>query len=115
MQSAIRRIAGLPGVSVKKVSSFTASRPVGGPPGQPAYLNGALRIHTRLTPRELLRSLKDIEKDLGRKKAKRNSPRVIDIDILLYDAEVMRSPGLVIPHPRMFERDFVMRPLAEVL
>ena len=81
---------------------------------QPPFLNMALRCETDLSPLELLRRLKDIESTLGRVASFRNGPRLIDLDILFYDNLVLESAPLVIPHPRLHERAFVLVPLAEI-
>ena len=72
------------------------------------------QVSTELTPVDLLQSIKQIEKNLGRKPNFRNAPRIIDIDILLYDDTIMKMKDLVIPHPRLVERAFVLIPLAEI-
>jgi len=87
----------------------------GGPKNQPNFLNCALKIKTSLSPLKLLKYLKTIEKSLGRGKAVRNGPRIIDLDILLYGERVIKAKELIIPHPRLFKRDFVIKPLAEVI
>ncbi len=103
------------GVQVEALSSFRETRPVGGPP-QGLYLNGALRGRTHLGPFELLRVLKDIERRLGRDlEGPRWGPRPIDLDILLFDDLFLVTPELVLPHPRMGARAFVLEPLVEVL
>jgi 2-amino-4-hydroxy-6-hydroxymethyldihydropteridine diphosphokinase len=81
---------------------------------QPAFLDQALGIETLLSPLELLATLKRIEADLGRTATFRNGPRLIDLDILFFDDLVMETPGLVIPHPRLAERAFVLVPLANL-
>jgi 2-amino-4-hydroxy-6-hydroxymethyldihydropteridine diphosphokinase len=73
-----------------------------------------MKIATSLSPRDLLVTLQDIEYKLGRLRPFKNAPRTIDLDILLYDTEIIDEPGLTIPHPRMFEREFVMKPLLEI-
>jgi 2-amino-4-hydroxy-6-hydroxymethyldihydropteridine diphosphokinase len=79
------------------------------------FINGVAKIHTSLTPMALLGLLKTIERDLGtREKAVRFGPRTIDLDILLYDDEVVRAEPLVIPHERMHERAFVMVPMCDI-
>jgi len=88
---------------------------VGGPAGQPDFLNAAVKIDTRLSPCSLLSRLKGIEKQLGRKKGVRFGPREIDLDILLYSDKVIKSKRLTVPHPRMFMRDFVIKPLEQIL
>ncbi len=81
---------------------------------QPRFLNLVCQVSTRLAPRELLMLVKGIERKLGRVPGKVNAPRPIDIDILFHGDEVVNSPELVIPHPRMTERAFVLVPLAEI-
>ena len=112
---AIKKITALKKTKVIKVSKLIKSDPVGGPPGQGKYLNGAVKIKTELLPGTLLKELKKIEHELGRVKTVRNGPRVIDLDILLYADKMINTKKLVIPHPRMFFRDFVIKPLLEVL
>ncbi len=81
---------------------------------QPAFLNMAVRAETDLAPADLLAFLKSLETDLGRTPTFRNGPRLIDIDILFYDDLILHTPPLVIPHPRLHERDFVLVPLADI-
>ena len=83
-------------------------------PDQPAFLNMVLRGVTELSPEALLAFIKQIEHDLGRTASVRYGPRVIDIDIIDYDGQQLQCPNLVIPHPRMHERAFVLRPLADI-
>ncbi|MFC2065728.1 2-amino-4-hydroxy-6-hydroxymethyldihydropteridine diphosphokinase [Chloroflexota bacterium] len=80
---------------------------------QPRFLNMVCQVSTRLAPEGLLALAKGIESKLGRT-GKSNAPRPIDIDILLYDTQVIETPKLVIPHPRMMDRAFVLVPLAEI-
>lgn len=96
-----------------KVSSVYDTDPVGNV-DQPRFLNIVCQVYTRLAPQELLALAKGIESKLGRVQGKSNAPRPIDIDILLYDEQVVNTPELVIPHPRMPERAFVLVPLAEI-
>jgi 2-amino-4-hydroxy-6-hydroxymethyldihydropteridine diphosphokinase len=81
---------------------------------QPAFLNQALKTETGLPPVDLLAYLKDLEAQLGRRPNFRYGPRLIDIDILLYDNLVLSLPGLEIPHPRLAQRAFVLAPLADL-
>ena len=99
--------------SVESISSFYETKPVGYL-DQPDFLNTTCLITTDLSPLELLHFLKQIERQMGRQASFRNAPRPIDIDILLYDEVVLDSPDLIIPHPRMAERAFVLVPLAEI-
>lgn len=99
--------------SVDKVSSCYETRPVGYLQ-QPDFLNVACLVATELSPQELLRFFKQIERQVGRQANLRNAPRPIDIDMLFYDDLVLESPELTIPHPRMSERASVLLPLAEI-
>jgi 2-amino-4-hydroxy-6-hydroxymethyldihydropteridine diphosphokinase len=114
LDRAIQSLREQPGVAVTRVSSWHETVPVGGPAGQGNYLNGAAELQTDLEPIALLRVLLDIERDLGRVRLERNGPRTIDLDLLLYADRIVHEPGLVVPHPRLHERDFVLNPLAEV-
>jgi 2-amino-4-hydroxy-6-hydroxymethyldihydropteridine diphosphokinase len=96
-----------------RVSRFFETEPVGVDP-QPLFLNAALAGETRLSPRELLDRLLDIETQLGRTRPHAGAPRTLDLDLLLYDDWVIDEPGLQVPHPRFRERHFVLAPLAEV-
>ncbi|MDD4907991.1 MAG: 2-amino-4-hydroxy-6-hydroxymethyldihydropteridine diphosphokinase [Candidatus Omnitrophica bacterium] len=102
------------GVKIEKFSRIYETDPIGGPP-QGKFLNAALRMRTSLAPAALLKTLKRIEKQLGRKKAVRFGPRLIDLDILLYGDKLIHTKSLQIPHPRMFEREFVLKPLREIV
>jgi len=112
---AVKLIRALKDTQIIKASKLFESAPCGGPAGQPDYLNAALSISTNFSPLNLLKKLKRIEKDLGRVPAARFGARVIDLDILLYGDRVIRNKVLTVPHPRMFSRDFVIKPLTEVL
>lgn len=100
-------------VPIIKTSSLLETEPVGGPP-QGKFLNAVVKAHTELPPKELLILAKAIESFLGREETEVNEPRPIDIDILLYDNLCLNHPRLTIPHPRMFDRDFVIKPLKEI-
>ena len=82
--------------------------------GQPAFLNAALIGETKLEPLVLLRAVKDLENDLGRQPTFHYGPRSIDIDIIFYGDETVDLPELAIPHPRVAEREFVLRPLNDI-
>ena len=98
---------------LEKVSSIYDTEPIGDTE-QPRFLNMVCQVSTMLGPMELLALAKGIESKMGRVAAKRNAPRPIDIDILFYDDQVMETPTLVIPHPSLTEREFVLIPLAEI-
>jgi 2-amino-4-hydroxy-6-hydroxymethyldihydropteridine diphosphokinase len=102
------------GVVVRQVSSYCETAPVGGPPGQGDFLNAAAELQTELAPDDLLRVLLDIEQKLGRVRGVRHGPRTIDLDLLLYGELVLSGADLIVPHPRLHERLFVLQPLAEI-
>lgn len=102
-----------PRVRVERLSSLYQTRPEGFRE-QPMFLNAVLRGRTSLSPQALLRRAKEIEEELGRRPSFPNAPRPIDIDILLYGDRVLDTPELVIPHPRLVERAFVLVPLMEI-
>ena len=96
------------------IASLYETSPVGGPPGQPDFLNSAVRIQTSLTPHDLLETVLVIERWLGRTRGVRWEQRSIDVDLLLFDDLVLEDEGLWVPHPRLHERRFVLEPLAEI-
>jgi len=101
-------------VRLLKVSALRETEPVGGPP-QGAYLNGAALVESDLPPRDLLALLKSVETRVGRKPGGvRWGPREVDLDILLYGDLVVQEPGLLVPHPRLTGRRFVLEPAAEI-
>jgi 2-amino-4-hydroxy-6-hydroxymethyldihydropteridine diphosphokinase len=115
IRSAVALLGTQPGIDVVAVSSLRETEPVGYV-DQPAFLNGAVAIETELSPQELLGRLLAVELALGRVRGKspRFGPRAIDLDLLLYGAEVVDEPGLTVPHPRLAERRFVLEPLHEL-
>lgn len=113
---AVKKINNLKDTRVIKLSRIIETEPFGGPAGQPKFLNAALKIKTNLSPTNLLKKLKTIEQELGRpKKHGRSRPRTIDLDILFYSDKVINRKELKIPHPKIFERDFVIKPLLEIV
>jgi 2-amino-4-hydroxy-6-hydroxymethyldihydropteridine diphosphokinase len=100
-------------IKVEAVSSIYDTRPVGNT-RQARFLNQVCTVVTSFTPTELLIFTKEIEKKMGRTPGPVNSPRPIDIDILFYGNQVIELPGLIIPHPRLTERAFVLVPFAEI-
>jgi 2-amino-4-hydroxy-6-hydroxymethyldihydropteridine diphosphokinase len=95
-------------------SSLYETAAVGGPPGQGPYLNAAVAIRTILEPAALLARCLQIESHLGRVRSEPWGPRTIDLDLLLYSDRIVESESLIVPHPRMHERRFVLVPLAEI-
>jgi 2-amino-4-hydroxy-6-hydroxymethyldihydropteridine diphosphokinase len=111
LQGAVDEIARLG--AIEAISSVYETDPVGYA-DQPSFLNAVVRIRTNLPAIDLLTSLLGIEKRLGRVRTFRNAPRVVDLDLLLYDDLIVDDPGLAVPHPRLHERAFVLVPLAEI-
>jgi 2-amino-4-hydroxy-6-hydroxymethyldihydropteridine diphosphokinase len=101
------------GITVTKRSSIIETRPWG-VTDQPEFVNMAVEIETSLKPEELLHILKKVEIETGRQPALRWGPRVIDLDILLYEDLVMKTTDLEVPHPHLAEREFALKPLAEI-
>ena len=95
------------------MSTLHDTEPADGAP-PPRFLNAAARIETELPPRELLELLLRVEHELGRERPYPGAPRPIDLDLLLYDDAVIDEPGLVVPHPRMHQRAFVLRPWLDI-
>jgi len=113
LREAIKRLKALG--EVRAVSSFYDTEPVGYV-AQPRFLNGALLLETDLGPEELMRALLAVERAMGRDRTGTvaKGPRVIDLDLLLYGDAVVNTGELTLPHPAMAEREFVLRPLAEI-
>ena len=107
-----RAVAGLPGVVA--VSPVYETDPVGGPPGQGAYLNAVVELDPDLTPRELLGVAHRLEEEAGRVRAERWGPRTLDVDVLLVGDLVVDEPDLQVPHPRLRQRAFVLVPLHDL-
>jgi 2-amino-4-hydroxy-6-hydroxymethyldihydropteridine diphosphokinase len=107
-----RAVAGLP--DVVAVSSVYETAPVGGPAGQGPFLNIVVELDTELAPRQLLEVARRLEDAAERTREVRWGPRTLDVDVLLVGDEVVDDVDLVVPHPRMWERRFVVEPLAEL-
>ncbi|MEO8345058.1 MAG: 2-amino-4-hydroxy-6-hydroxymethyldihydropteridine diphosphokinase [Betaproteobacteria bacterium] len=114
---AIAALARLPRTRILKASPNYVSAPVAGNGEQPDYVNAVVALRTCLGPRSLLRRLQAIERRHGRVRlasTPRNSPRTLDLDLLLFERRRMRLPHLTVPHPRMHERAFVLKPLLDI-
>ena len=96
------------------IASLYETSPVGGPPAQPAYLNSVVRVLTALGPLPLLEAVLAIEAFRGRVRKERWGERLIDIDLLFYDDLVLNDERLTLPHPRLHQRRFVLKPLSEI-
>jgi 2-amino-4-hydroxy-6-hydroxymethyldihydropteridine diphosphokinase len=112
LQAAMARLAA-PDFRIRRVSSIYETEPVD-LRDQPWFLNLVLEAETDLFPKQLLARIRKVELELGHKRLRKKGPRTIDIDILLYGETVIESAELVIPHPRLTERRFVLEPLAEL-
>jgi 2-amino-4-hydroxy-6-hydroxymethyldihydropteridine diphosphokinase len=113
VRHAFSEIASLPKTQLVRTSSLYKTAPLGYD-NQPDFINAVAEVATGLEPLDLLRSLLDIETRHGRERPFPNAPRVLDLDLLLYDDLMMQTPELTLPHPRMHERGFVLLPLAEI-
>jgi len=114
LDQAVTALREHPAITVRRVSTFLETEPVGGPTGQGRYLNGVAEIETTLSAEELLRFFLEVEQRLGRVREERFGPRTIDLDLLLYGKETREGRELTLPHPRMHERGFVLVPLVEI-
>ena len=111
---AIEGLALHPAIEIADISAIYETPPWGRT-DQPAFLNAAVLVETGLAPRALLEVILGIERSLGRVRGQLWGPRTIDIDILLYGDRQVSEPGLTVPHPRIQERAFVIKPLADIL
>lgn len=105
-------VAAIP--DVVAVSPVYETEPVGGPPGQSPYLNLVVALDTALSPRQLLELAQGLEARAGRVRSEPGGPRTLDVDVLLVGDLTVGEPDLVVPHPRMWERRFVLAPLADL-
>jgi len=112
LQRAVELMDARLGIQVVRSSRVYETEPLG--PPQPAYLNAVVEVLTDLEPRELLKETQAVEDELGRVRGERWGPRTIDVDVLTFDERTVDEPELVVPHPRMHERGFVLVPLGEL-
>jgi len=112
LHAALDALAQVPGVRLQKTSSLYRTAPVDS--SGPDYVNAVAEIATRLAPHDLLSALQAIENAHGRERPYLNAPRTLDLDVLLYGPLTIDTPTLTIPHPRMWQRAFVVVPLAEI-
>ena len=113
LEKGIRQINHLPETNIVKRSSLYKSKPLG-PKNQPNYINAVIKIKTKYEPIELLDELQKIENNHHRKRIKKWGPRTLDLDILLFNEIEINHDRLIIPHPEMINRDFVLIPLFEL-
>jgi 2-amino-4-hydroxy-6-hydroxymethyldihydropteridine diphosphokinase len=112
LAGAIASLAALDGVKLVAQSAFYRSAPIDS--SGPDYVNAVVQLQTTLTAPELLAQLQTIEQGAGRERPYRNAPRTLDLDILLFGDASIQSESLTVPHPRMWQRAFVLLPLAEI-
>lgn len=112
LEKALVALDQIPGIEVRQISSWYQTKPVG--PPQPDYLNGAAILTIRQTPAELLSLLQAVELQFGRVRNQKWGARTLDLDIILYEALILNTPQLTIPHPYFNQRAFVLVPLAEI-
>ncbi|WP_313815824.1 2-amino-4-hydroxy-6-hydroxymethyldihydropteridine diphosphokinase [Citricoccus sp.] len=110
LAAAVRQLAETPGIELTGVSPVAITQPVGGPPGQPEYLNLVVTLTTRLSPRALLAAGQQIESTHHRTREVRWGPRTLDIDVITYADLTSEDPELILPHPRAHLRAFVLTP-----
>lgn len=115
IRAALRDLEQSGDVRVLRCSRLRETEAMGGPPGQGKYLNAVAELETGLSPEKLLERMLGLEQAHGRVRAERNAARTLDLDLLLYPGVKMRTPALTLPHPRMWERDFVLGPLGELV
>jgi 2-amino-4-hydroxy-6-hydroxymethyldihydropteridine diphosphokinase len=112
-KEAIERIGLIEGIKILRSSSLYRTEPVGFIK-QNWFVNAVVEVRTLLTPKELLKALKIVEREMGRGENLRWGPRIIDLDILLYNQDIIQEESLVIPHPELHKRRFVLVPLCEI-
>ncbi|MBE9028796.1 2-amino-4-hydroxy-6-hydroxymethyldihydropteridine diphosphokinase [filamentous cyanobacterium LEGE 11480] len=112
LEAAIKTLDQTPQIRVEQCSSWYLTKAIG--PPQPDYINGCAILQTSLTPPQLMQTLLEVENQFGRIRRERWGARTLDLDLLLFDDVVLESPDLIIPHPRMGDRAFVLIPLAEI-
>ena len=114
LRAAVAALAEHPQISLKRASSLDQTPALGGPAGQPDYLNGVIEVATSLSAQELLAFCQHLEAAAGRRREVRWGARTLDLDLLLYGDQVSNDSALTLPHPRLQERHFVLLPLAEI-
>lgn len=123
-KESIQMLSCVSGIALERISSFYKTEPVIDDPGikehleelehQNWFINAAVEIRTTLSPRDLLGALQNIEKSMGRERKFAGAPRNVDLDLLLYSQEIIREADLIVPHPRMHQRRFVLEPMCEI-
>lgn len=114
IEAALNALQRTRGVEVAAISGLYETEPVGGPEEQPKFINAAAHLRTTLSAPRLLAVCGQIEEALGRKREIRWGPRTLDLDLLIYDSQIVAGAELTLPHPLLHERRFVLAPLAEI-
>ncbi|SHI14962.1 2-amino-4-hydroxy-6-hydroxymethyldihydropteridine diphosphokinase [Pollutimonas bauzanensis] len=112
LRQAVAELSQTPGIAQLELSPLYRSAPVDS--SGPDYINAVAALQTPMTARDLLHALQRVEQRHGRLRPYRNAPRTLDLDLLLYGTQEIQEPDLIVPHPRMHERAFVLRPLADL-
>lgn len=114
LKHALALLIETPHLEVRRISSFLENAAIGGPEESPDFLNAAAEIHTTLTAPAVMKRLLEIEHQMGRQRRVKWDPRNIDLDLLLFGNSIFSNDSLIVPHPLMHERRFVIQPLAEI-
>ena len=112
-QHAVKSLSLAKGIEITRVSSFYKTEPIG-IENQNLFINAIVEIKTALSARNLFQNLQNIEKDMGRKREVKGGPRIIDLDLLFYGQEIIQDADLIVPHPEIQKRRFVLEPLCEI-
>lgn len=111
---AVEKLRETPGVTVLRVSTLLDNPAIGGPEQSPSFLNAVTEIRTMIPPLALLHRLLEIENQMGRVRREKWEPRKIDLDLILYGSQIIQTDELIVPHPLMHQRRFVLQPLAQL-
>lgn len=114
LKRALALLIETPHVELRRISAFHENPAVGGPEDAPDFINAAAEVHTTLTPQALMKRLLEIEHEMGRNRREKWEPRSIDLDLLLFGNTIVSTDTLIVPHPLMHERRFVIKPLSEI-
>jgi 2-amino-4-hydroxy-6-hydroxymethyldihydropteridine diphosphokinase len=112
-QHAVESLSLAKGIEITRVSSFYKTEPIG-IENQNLFINAVVEIKTVLSARNLFQTIQNIEKDMGREREVKGGPRIIDLDLLFYGQEVIQNPDLIVPHPEIQKRRFILAPICEI-
>lgn len=114
LRKALAMLVETQGMEVRRISSFMDNPAQGGPEDSPPFLNCAVEVQTTLSTKDIWKRLMEIEQQLGRVRREKWEPRVVDLDLLLHGIAIISTDSLIVPHPLMHERIFVLKPLSEI-